>query len=711
MTVETHPADLLRALPAGSIPRPPVKPLYLSTLWLVTGLCLAMPLLYLAIIAGVVWLEYRWYTAWVYALQPDFLWGRAVAWGLPGFVGGILLLFLLKPFVAPRRTVQEEPELSPAEDPVFVEGVHALCRAIGTRPPSSIRLTHAVNAWVQFEPGLWGFLRGHRRLTIGMPLVAGLEARQFVGVLAHEFGHFAQGGGMRSSHVINRVNGWLWSRGYEWDAWDDRLYDWRSDIDNGAFAAAAWLASGCLWLTRMLMRGLFQISFRMSRRLSQEMEFDADRYEAVVAGSDCFAPTALRMRALMLAFQRADAQGAHVWQQGRLAADLSDAVMAVLQKFSTQDWDDLRLAFDADDTTHYWATHPADAARVANAEAFGATGLFLETRPARTLFADFPALSRRVTEAYYRGMGLSFGARNLVETAAVVDIDVLPEADALAWTRYTAGMLGEPARLEPDDAKRLPFSAMPWQQCVDELRRLMPDLAPLWARRQRQRQRQIEAAPRIALIDLGIDMPMPDGSEADAVALRTDFAGQGADNTPDARLLERLSGLFARRLQHAIDVMPEADRDDAMTRLATLQVLHAQAKRLQALHLDAMACLPLARGLHGDDPALRDWLLRTATRHRAGVDAVMTVLDALPLDDTGSMGRHLRAGCGHLADVDDGPLSYMRATAPLPELLDRLYRQELAKLVTRADLQEQLHGIQPIRLVNFAAVPPAAAPA
>ena len=31
--------------------------------------------------------------------------------------------------------------------------------------------------------------------------------------------------------------------------------------------------------------------------------------------------------------------------------------------------------------------------------------------------------------------------------------------------------------------------------------------------------------------------------------------------------------------------------------------------------------------------------------------------------------------------------------------------------VTQADLQEQRHGIQPIRLVNFAKTPPAAAPA
>jgi Zn-dependent protease with chaperone function len=34
-------------------------------------------------------------------------------------------------------------------------------------------------------------------LVIGLPLAAGMSMRQVAGVLAHEFGHFAQGAGMR----------------------------------------------------------------------------------------------------------------------------------------------------------------------------------------------------------------------------------------------------------------------------------------------------------------------------------------------------------------------------------------------------------------------------------------------------------------------------------------------------------------------------------
>ena len=53
-----------------------------------------------------------------------------------------------------------------------------------------------------------------------------MSARQLVGVLAHEFGHFAQQGGMRAAVLIHGVNRWLESRAYHPDAWDERRRGW-----------------------------------------------------------------------------------------------------------------------------------------------------------------------------------------------------------------------------------------------------------------------------------------------------------------------------------------------------------------------------------------------------------------------------------------------------------------------------------------------------
>ena len=52
-------------------------------------------------------------------------------------------------------------------------------------------------------------------LLIGLPLAAGLSLRQFAGVLAHEFGHFSQGFGMRLTYVIRSINIWFMRVVYE----------------------------------------------------------------------------------------------------------------------------------------------------------------------------------------------------------------------------------------------------------------------------------------------------------------------------------------------------------------------------------------------------------------------------------------------------------------------------------------------------------------
>src|SRR5690606_492440 len=278
------PVGLMHAMAPGSVPRPARRPLYTLLLWLVALLSCLLPVVYFGFVAALGWLGYAYYAEWA----PRAISGWSMlAWSVPGFVLGVLILFLLKPLFAPRVKAPEAVRLPDAESD-FRAAVVSLCRAVGVAPPREIFLSHAVNAWVQFSPGPAGLVGGARTLTIGLPLVAGMTARQLVGVLAHEFGHFAPRGGMRAAHVINHANRWLESRAYHRDEWDERLQRWLDDGDEGdggnLFHLMCGLTQFCLGLTRVFLRGLFQLSFRMSRWLSQEMEFDADRYEVAVAG-------------------------------------------------------------------------------------------------------------------------------------------------------------------------------------------------------------------------------------------------------------------------------------------------------------------------------------------------------------------------------------------------------------------------------------------
>ncbi|MGO1719235.1 MAG: M48 family metallopeptidase, partial [Luteimonas sp.] len=658
-----------------------------------------MPVLYFGLVAALAWLGYSYYTDWAPREGHAVL--LALAWLTPGFILSVLVLFLLKPLFAPRAKAPEAVKLSPDDEPALVAAVHSLCQAIGVRPPRGIYLSHSVNAWVQFAPGLSGIVGGARTLTIGLPLAAGMTSRQLVGVLAHEFGHFAQRGGMRAAHVINYVNRWLESRAYHPDEWDARLRRWieGDEDDEGGdlfqLVCAATLAS--LQATRLLLRAMFQLSFRMSRRLSQEMEFDADRYEVAIAGSDSFATTALRLRALAQALHEVEQANIKAWREGRLVNDLAAAAVLRLGQWRKEDWQAIELQLDNDDETRYWDSHPADQARIANAMSTQVAGMFVDERPATELFADFSALSMRVTAHYYRGMALAVGTQGLITPAQLLGMGQLPDELAASWKRFGNDMLGAPPLIDPAEAGLLPTSGFDWQGSIDELRRLGPDSAGLWQRLQRLRMRADEAALWVRLVDMDASFVMPDGSEPDPAALRAGLAACLDEQSPDRKLATRIGALFARRLHLGMATLEDPDRSMAERRWELLGHLHGAWPKLQHLVSEGSVCLRLITGMSGDAEHLRPRAYALGERHRQDLVALLEVLDSIPLPDGTMLGRHLRARCGRLSSAGDDPFQFIRVTAPVEDAFLELYQRELAELARAVETAERAHDIRPIR--------------
>ena len=711
VTEVASPAELVCRMAPKSVPRPARRPLYTLMLWLVALLSALMPVLYLGLVVALAWLGYHYYANWVPHDGHVVL--LALAWLAPGFILSVLILFLLKPLFAPRTMEPEAVRLSPDDEPALVAAVQSLSRAIGVRPPRAIYLSHSANAWVQFARGPSGVVGGARTLTIGLPLVAGMTSRQFVGVLAHEFGHFAQRGGMRAAHLINHVNRWLESRAYQPDEWDARLQRWMErDDDEGAdllqLVCAATLA--CLQATRLLMRGMFQLSFRMSRRLSQEMEFDADRYEVAIAGSDNFAATALRLRALAGARHEVENANIKAWREGRLVDDLAAATVLRLEQWRAEDWQTVERELDHDDETRYWDSHPADQARIANATSQQVAGTFVDERPATALFADFSALSRRVTAHYYRDMDLAVGAQGLVTPAQLLGMGKLPDDLATSWKRFANGMLGAPPLIDPAEPLLLPASSFDWQGSIDELRRLGPDSAGLWERLQRLRKRADEAALWVRLVDMDASFVMPDGSEPDPVALRTGLAACLDENSRDRKLAARIAALFARRLHLGMASLEGPEKSMAERRWELLGHLHGAWPKLQHLVSEGSVCLRLIVGMSGDAEHLRPRAYALGERYRQDLVALLEVLDDVPLPDGTMLGRHLRARCGRLTSAGDDPFQFIRVTAPVEDAFLELYQRELAELARAVEMAERAHDISPIRLFAISENTPAAEP-
>jgi Zn-dependent protease with chaperone function len=211
------PAQILGAF-RGEIR--PVRPTLLYRFWIlvVALLMLVLPASYIALIGLV------GYALVLHAVHDVVVFqnvrnarGALLVYLGPLVVGAIVIAFMLKPIFARSARRGKVRKLGPSTEPLVFAFVDGVCQSVGAPSPVRIEVNCDVNAWAHMLNGPLSHSRNKLVLTIGLPLLEGLELRQFAGVLAHEFGHFAQGAGMRLSRLIDSINVWFARVVYERD--------------------------------------------------------------------------------------------------------------------------------------------------------------------------------------------------------------------------------------------------------------------------------------------------------------------------------------------------------------------------------------------------------------------------------------------------------------------------------------------------------------
>ena len=198
----------LLALFGGPVPKTRVSLLYRLGLIIVTGAMLLLPVLYLALIGAAAWGVWFWATHFSLLLSSGGgvrIWlVKLVLYIAPLFSGMVLVFFMVKPLFARRPKGAQPLALNPGAEPVLFAFIAKICETVGAPFPKRVDLDCNLNAAASFRRGLWSLFGHDLVLTIGLPLVAGLNITQLAGVLAHEFGHFTQGFGMRLTYIIRR---------------------------------------------------------------------------------------------------------------------------------------------------------------------------------------------------------------------------------------------------------------------------------------------------------------------------------------------------------------------------------------------------------------------------------------------------------------------------------------------------------------------------
>lgn len=387
----------------GSIPRRHLPVAYRFTLSLCALAIVLLPLAYLALIVAIAW------GVWIY-MFGDYV--RAVIReniGVMGWLvvigpitaGSLLTLFLIKPLFSRRPKNAQPLSIDPNEEPQLRHLIEAVCDRVGAPRPSRIEVDCQLNASARHRRGFASIGQRDYVLTLGLPLVAGLDSRQFAGVLAHEIGHFSQGAGLAATHVISLINGWFARVVFERDALDRQLERAMDRMDYGYAGAVLAFAVSMIWIGRKILHGLMLVGEAITCLQLRQLEFDADYYCVAVSGSASFATLRHEMRLLGSAHANAFASLDSLWKHGRLADDYPAHVLW----HRAQSPQSAHATTDAPPTStasRWFATHPTEEQRITAAAKLALPGIFRGAGPALSLFQDFAALSRKTTAHFYR---------------------------------------------------------------------------------------------------------------------------------------------------------------------------------------------------------------------------------------------------------------------------------------------------------------------
>lgn len=411
-------AELVAAF-TGPVARTPVSVFYRVGLLLVTVMMILLPLVYLAMIVAAAWGVYEYGTHLTFLLHYTyggfhFMLLRWMAYFGPLFVGIVLVLFMVKPVFA-RRAPQAQPlAMNPALEPALYAFISTICDLVGAPMPKRIDLDCQLNASAGFRRGAASLLKDDLVLTIGLPLVAGLSLRELAGIIAHEFGHFTQGFGMRLSYVIRNINAWFARVVYQRDAWDLWLEEWSDQVQDFRVMIVVISARMAVGFSRLLLMALMFLGHGVSCFLLRQMEYDADSYEIKIAGSDTFEAAARRIAALSQAMGKSYKEMRTTWNLSRRVPEDFPAYLimqeAKLPPAARQQLQDtLGLA-----TTGLFDTHPSDGDRIRRARQAREPGVFHLDLPASVLFSRFDVVSKQVTQLHYaEDLGLSVDQSNL----------------------------------------------------------------------------------------------------------------------------------------------------------------------------------------------------------------------------------------------------------------------------------------------------------
>jgi len=318
-------------------------------------------------------------------------------------IGGILaVFFMFKPILARPARRAEPMELNPAQHPRLYQFIAHLCDLLEVPVPKRIYLDGELNASAGLRRGFLSFLGNDLVLTLGLPLVGGLDTRQLAAVVCHELGHCTQGFAMRLQYVIFKVERWFARVVYERDTWDQAVQEWADSTNDWRMSIIVICSQLAIWVSRTILTILLHIGHAASCFLSRQMEYHADSCALAVAGSVGLESLLLRLREQQVLNSMAFSSLQQLWEKQHKLPDNLPGYLAELEARLPSSFHEQARMTLLNEKAGLFVTHPTPVQRIQKARQQAADGVFSLVKPASLLFNDFGRTAREVTCRFYR---------------------------------------------------------------------------------------------------------------------------------------------------------------------------------------------------------------------------------------------------------------------------------------------------------------------
>jgi Zn-dependent protease with chaperone function len=489
---------------------------------------------------------------WMLSGPSDSFWSPVAYFG-PAVAGLFLIFFMVKPILARPAKRKDPVAISADEEPVLFAFVNDVCRQVGAPSPDRIQVDCGVNASAGFASAPLGLQQPQLVLTIGLPL-AGLTVRQFGGVLAHEFGHFAQTSGMRLTFIVRSINNWFARVVHERDEWDEKLQTWTAEGRHGAVVSTMMLAQLFVWGSRLVLYLLMMAGHAISCFMLRQMEYDADSCEIRLIGSRAFASTFERLQELTIGAQRGYRDVRIAWARRTLPANLPAFFLECTARMRRESLQPT-AAGATDERTGMFDTHPCNADRIRAADRAAEPGILEGGEDlAFRLFTSFDAIGAAATRHHYeQNLQLPVSEATLMDTAsAVAAIERQNENERAASRFFHDGLsLLRPVRVAmlPEDAAAGPVPD--WGQARASMETMRATISQQYRRYESLQQSRDLATMALAFIESGYSKLVPqhfeltEATSADAQSTLARAVAQLKELEPD---LARFESAVATRL-------------------------------------------------------------------------------------------------------------------------------------------------------------------